>query len=97
MSPEEFFVKYTGSKQQSGSFSFEFMMDFAACYADFEYAPTEVEVVNEVISDLAERSEAGREKYGTTMDREDLTTKEWLQHAYEETLDLALYLKKLLS
>jgi hypothetical protein len=30
------------------------------------------------------------------MDRTDLSQDEWLQHAYEEALDLALYLKKLL-
>jgi len=35
------------------------------------------------------------ETYGTTLDRQDLTRSEWLQHAYEEALDLALYLKKL--
>lgn len=31
------------------------------------------------------------------MDRKDLTNKEWLQHAYEEALDLSLYLKKLIE
>jgi hypothetical protein len=30
------------------------------------------------------------------MDRTDLSQDEWMQHAYEEALDLALYLKKLL-
>ena len=31
------------------------------------------------------------------MDRNDLTHKEWLQHAYEEALDMALYLKKAIN
>jgi hypothetical protein len=50
-----------------------------------------------VIMDLRVREERGLETYGTTMDRTDLTQKEWLQHAYEEALDLALYLKKLMT
>ena len=31
------------------------------------------------------------------MDREDLTEEDWLQHAYEEALDLAMYLKKIIK
>ena len=50
-----------------------------------------------VIAELKVREELGLNKYGTTMDRKDLTTKEWLQHAYEEALDLSLYLKKLIE
>ena len=50
-----------------------------------------------VIAELKVREERGLRKYGTTMDRKDLTTKEWLQHAYEEALDLSLYLKKLIE
>ncbi len=50
-----------------------------------------------VIAELKVREERGLSKYGTTMDRKDLTTKEWLQHAYEESLDLSLYLKKLIE
>ena len=50
-----------------------------------------------VIAELKVREDRGLSKYGTTMDRKDLTTKEWLQHAYEEALDLSLYLKKLIE
>ena len=50
-----------------------------------------------VIAELKVREERGLSKYGTTMDRKDLTTKQWLQHAYEEALDLSLYLKKLIE
>ena len=45
-----------------------------------------------VIAELKVREERGLNKYGTTLDRTDLTEKQWLQHAYEEALDLALYL-----
>lgn len=54
-------------------------------------------LLQSVIMDLKVREERGLETYGTTMDRKDLTQKEWLQHAYEEALDLALYLKKLMT
>lgn len=47
-----------------------------------------------VIHDLKTREVRGKSKYGTTMDRTDLSEVEWLQHAYEEALDMALYLKK---
>ena len=54
-------------------------------------------LLNEVIKDLNDREAKGLDTYGTTMDRTDLTEKQWLQHAYEEALDLALYLKKLIN
>jgi hypothetical protein len=50
-----------------------------------------------VIAELKVREERGLNKYGTTMDRLDLSQKEWLQHAYEEALDLAVYLKKIIN
>lgn len=53
-------------------------------------------IVNEVRQDLLDRSELGIKKYNTTLDRTDLETDEWVQHAYEELLDGALYLKRLL-
>lgn len=49
-----------------------------------------------VIQDLQQREQRGLSKYQRTMDRTDLTHEEWLQHAYEEALDMALYLKKAL-
>lgn len=54
-------------------------------------------VTDEVIQDIKARREAGLKKYGTTLDRTDLTKKEWIQHAYEEALDLACYLKKIMQ
>jgi hypothetical protein len=53
-------------------------------------------ILDETIKDLYKREIRGLREYGTTMDRTDLSKDEWLQHAYEEALDLALYLKKLL-
>ena len=54
-------------------------------------------LVDEVISDLKHRELKGVETYNTTMDRTDLTQKEWLQHLYEELLDASLYTKKLIK
>lgn len=52
-------------------------------------------VVFDVIKDIAHRAEVGLKKYNTTMDREDLIASDWVQHAYEEALDMAIYLKRL--
>lgn len=40
---------------------------------------------------LIERDERGRKKYGATLDRDDLSHNEWLQHMAEELLDGAGY------
>jgi hypothetical protein len=55
------------------------------------------EIINQVVQDLESREQRGLSKYGTTVDRTDLSEIEWLQHAYEEALDLAVYLKKTIS
>ena len=52
-------------------------------------------VVQSVINKFKQRSEVGIKKYNTTLDREDLTNKEWINHAQEEAMDLILYLEKL--
>jgi len=54
------------------------------------------QVTEHVIRDIKQREQKGLETYGTTMDRNDLTQEQWLNHAYEEALDFAIYLKKLL-
>ena len=52
-------------------------------------------VVTEVINRYKDRAKLGLNKYGTTLDRDDLTTEQWLEHAIEEALDMSLYLTKL--
>ena len=54
-------------------------------------------VVNKVINKIQSRSEAGIKKYNTTMDRTDLDKLDWLIHAQEEAMDLAIYLQKLID
>ena len=52
-------------------------------------------IVQSVIQQFIERSKMGKEKYGTDLDRTDLNTKDWIQHAQEELMDGILYLEKL--
>lgn len=55
------------------------------------------EILDDVINDLFGRESKGLKEYKTTMDRTDLSEVEWLNHAYEEALDLSLYLKKIIK
>lgn len=52
-------------------------------------------VVENVINRLKDRARIGFEKYGTDLDRSDLITEQWIEHAIEEALDFSLYLTKL--
>lgn len=52
-------------------------------------------IVESVIQKFKQRSDVGITKYGTTLDREDLSTIEWIIHAQEELMDGILYLEKL--
>ena len=49
-----------------------------------------------VILEIKERAKKGYAKYGTTMTRNDLSLRDWAQHALEEALDLAIYLKRII-
>lgn len=52
-------------------------------------------LLKQLISEFEVREQRGFQKYGTTMDREDLNFQEWLQHFKEELMDGLLYLHKL--
>ena len=52
-------------------------------------------IVNSVIGAFIGRSNIGLQKYGTTLDRNDLSILDWIQHAQEEHMDAILYLEKL--
>ena len=43
------------------------------------------------------RADIGEIKYGVTMDKEELTRRQWLIHAQEDAMDLAIYLQKLIE
>jgi hypothetical protein len=52
-------------------------------------------VVYSIVSQFIGRAKVGKEKYGVTLDREDLSILDWIQHAQEEHMDAILYLEKL--
>ena len=56
---------------------------------------TQDTIVNKVIQSFIQRSNIGLQKYGTTLDRDDLSVLDWIQHAQEEHMDAILYLEKL--
>jgi hypothetical protein len=61
---------------------------------DFVSIDNKDSVVYRIATLLKNRSETGIRKYGTTLDRTDLEVKQWIDHAIEEALDLALYLER---
>ena len=52
-------------------------------------------ITEAVVAQLRTRAEKGKLKYGTTMERDDLTLIQWLQHLQEELMDAAVYVEKL--
>lgn len=50
-------------------------------------------IVEAVRADLLARSQVGIRKYGVTLAENPIQLRDWLQHAYEEALDMANYLK----
>lgn len=57
--------------------------------------PTGIEAM--VCEEIARRQRVGIAKYGTTVADNPLPLREWLQHAYEETLDKAVYLRRAIA
>jgi hypothetical protein len=50
-----------------------------------------------VCRDVAARQAKGLAKYGTTVRGNPLTLREWHQHHYEELLDAAVYVKRIIE
>lgn len=53
-------------------------------------------IVKRVLDKYTERSRVGIEKYGTTLERNDLTPEQWITHLQEELMDATLYIERLL-
>ena len=51
-------------------------------------------IVESVVKQFKERSNVGIAKYGVTLDRDDLSLIEWLEHTKQEQMDSVLYLEK---
>ena len=54
-------------------------------------------IVLSVLNKMKERSNKGMETYGVPMTRPDISTIDWLRHAQEEALDLAIYLERVIE
>lgn len=52
-------------------------------------------VVFSIIEKIKSRADVGFKKYKTNLDRTDLSTLDWINHAQEELMDGILYLEKL--
>ena len=54
-------------------------------------------IEEDVCYKILKRSEVGKKKYGTTMERDDLSRLDWLKHTQEELMDACVYLEKLIQ
>lgn len=52
-------------------------------------------IVLNVIKKFEKRADEGLKKYGVTLERTDLNTLDWINHAQEELMDGILYLERL--
>lgn len=52
-------------------------------------------IVEEIVDRFLTRAEFGKAKYGTDLDRQDLSLLDWIAHAREEAMDYVLYLTKI--
>ena len=50
-----------------------------------------------VCKKIQDRARVGKEKYGTTMERDDLNFKEWMTHLQEELMDAIVYIEKVIN
>jgi len=54
-------------------------------------------IEDEVCKKIAQRAEVGKKKYGVTVETAGLSHLEWLIHAQEEAMDLAIYLQMIIE
>ena len=60
-----------------------------------EFTPDSI--VQTIIERFVERAKFGEKKYGTNLDRKDLSLEDWLEHSIQEKLDDILYMQKALK
>ena len=51
-------------------------------------------IVTKIVERFTTRAQVGQNKYGTNLDRKDLSTTEWLTHLIKELHDAILYAEK---
>lgn len=52
-------------------------------------------IVQAVVDKFITRAKFGKKKYGTDLDRQDLSMLDWIQHAQDEMHDGILYLERI--
>lgn len=69
-----------------------------------DYDPERIEITanilgveEAVVYKIQERKKHGLNKYGISVEQSSLSELEWLVHAQQEAMDLAIYLQKLIS
>lgn len=54
-------------------------------------------ITDALCAELQKRAALGLRKYGVTVAEAPLNRRQWLQHAKEEALDMAVYLQRLID
>ena len=54
-------------------------------------------IEDSVCKKILDRAKVGKEKYGVTMEREDLNFTEWMGHLQEELMDAVVYIEKVIN
>ena len=65
------------------------------CTPPASRSPSGIEAL--VCTDIAQRQQKGIAKYGVTVADNPLELRAWVQHAYEECLDQAVYLRRIME
>ena len=54
-------------------------------------------VEDSVCKKILDRAKVGKEKYGVTMERDDLNFIQWMTHLQEELMDATVYIEKVIN
>jgi hypothetical protein len=54
-------------------------------------------IEDKVCEKIQSRAKVGKEKYGVTMEREDLNFIQWMNHLQEELMDAIVYIEKVIE
>lgn len=73
----------------------EYDLEIDKKFNDFFTSHKPDSIVTSILYKFLERSKMGKLKYGTDLDRTDLTLYDWIVHAQDEHMDAILYLEKI--
>tara|TARA_R100001015_G_C4617914_1_gene174303 strand:+ start:539 stop:721 length:183 start_codon:yes stop_codon:yes gene_type:complete len=54
-------------------------------------------IEDKVCEKIQERAQVGLNKYGTTMERKDLSFIQWMKHLQEELMDACVYIERVIG